>query len=106
MSYLETLLLGAVTTLAGVVAMLWRYSVQLNAARVDDQRASARVVFALLGKLAASRGVTPPPTCSTPEKPSLAEAHTLARAELNGDTETLLRNYLASVPPEANHDPT
>lgn len=99
LSVLDTLLLSAITALAGVIGVLWR---ALNKVRVDaedDRRQASRLIFALLGARALQRGEKPPPTSSTPEEPKFKEAQALALETLNGDVEVMLQDYLASEPP-------
>ena len=97
----DSILLGAITALAGVVATLWRQLLKERAQRDYEKRQEARLMFAMLGALARARGEAPPPTESTPEKPNPLEARTLAVRALNGDVLRLLDEYLSdSIPPK------
>lgn len=94
-----TLLITAISVLAGAIAMLWRQLlVERNAADADRREAS-RLIFALLQQRASARGETAPPTVSTPAEPQFGEAKKLASRALNGDIEKLLTDFLASDRP-------
>lgn len=106
---LDSLLLAGLTSLAGVVALLWRRNEALHAARRHEQARAAKLIFALLYARRRERGETPPPTVTNFEdfaeesdtkvtERAFLEAEAHARGELNGETEALLRNYLASTP--------
>jgi len=101
MSALESVLIAAITGLAGAVAALWRQNANLNGEWRADQLEASRLIFALLQRLALYRGTNPPPTVSTPADPQFEEAKKLAVREVNGEIETLLKSYLASSYPPA-----
>lgn len=110
------LLLAAVSTLCGVIALLWRdrralelENRTLHERRRHDQQRAAKIIFALLYARRRERGEQPPPTATNFEdfadepdtqvtERAFLEAEAHARDELNGETEALLRNYLASTP--------
>lgn len=101
MTSLETLLVSAIVALVGGIVALWRFNNRLQDERGSDQREAARLVFALLQRLSLERGGRPPRTHSTASAPDYHEARELARKELNGEIEVLLKQYLDSdLPPE------
>lgn len=99
----EALLIGAISGLATVIAILWR---QLLAERAQaateraeadaDKREASRLIFALLSQRGAKRE---PASTSTPERPQWHEARHAAGKLLNGDVQKLCEDYLASEPP-------
>lgn len=99
MTPFETLLVAAITGLVGAIGIMWRYIVGLQTERQDDQKEAARLIFATLQRLALERGMRPPNTISTSTNPAYLEAKTLAMKELNGEIDTLLKQYLDSEPP-------
>lgn len=99
MTPLETLLVSAIVGLCGAIALLWRYIVGLHATARAEATGSARLIFALLQRLALVRGERPPPTMSTPTNPINIEAKALALKELNGEIDRLLAEYLESERP-------
>lgn len=103
MSPLESLLVTAITGLVGAVLALWRQNNRLRDAARAEQLESARLIFALLQRVALFRGELPPRTASTPSAPDLAEAKAIAVREMNGELDALLRDYLDSSPPEPPH---
>ena len=94
----DALLLTAIGTLAAAIGVLWRHLVLERRAHDDDKRSDARLILALLADRARARSERPPPTVSTPEKPISVEARALAAQALNGDVESLLRDYLEGPP--------
>lgn len=94
----ETLLLGAIASLAGVVAVLWRQLLAERHKGDAERHHSSRLIFALLAELARARRTPLPTTQSTPEKPQYIEATALAEKALNGDIDDLLRDYLEGPP--------
>lgn len=99
MTVLDTLLLSAITALAGVIGVLWRALLSARSVADQDRRTASRLIFALLGARAEHMGEKPPATVSTPEAPKFAEATKIAVEALNGDLEQMVRNYLATDPP-------
>lgn len=89
----ETLLISAIAAMASGMVGLWRHS-------VSQQKDSARLIFALLQRLALERGERPPSTKSTPAHVDHVEARQLAMKELNGEIEKLVKQYLNSEPPK------
>jgi hypothetical protein len=102
-SVLDTLLISAITALAGVVGVLWRALSAAQKSANGDRREASRVIFALLGARAAQRCEVPPVTSSTPDAPQFHEATALAVEALNGDLERMVREYLTepSKPPRS-----
>lgn len=97
-----TLLLSAITILGGVIAFLYRDKAIVQKECERDKRESAKLIFALLQKLALTRSEAPPPTISTLEKPQIEEAKKLALRELDADIEQQVKAYLSSdTPPSA-----
>ncbi len=99
MTVLDTMLLSAITALAGVVGVLWRALASARSTADVDRRTASRLIFALLGARAAHLGEKPPATVSTPEAPKFVEATKIATETLNGDLEQMVREYLATDPP-------
>jgi hypothetical protein len=99
MTSLDSLLISAIIGVVSGIVALWRHTVVLNRQWQEDQQENARLIFALLQRLAFERGDKPPPTVSTPQSPDHAEAKKLALKELNGELEALLRQYLSDIPP-------
>lgn len=89
---LEPYLLSAIGALASAIAVVWR---QLQ----TERRENAKIIFALLGKVADARNELPPPTVSTVERPVIEEAKKLAMRALGADWEPQVRAYLKSDPP-------
>lgn len=94
----DTVLLAAIGALAGAIGVLWRQLLVERRDRDAEKRTDARLIFALLGERAKTHGEPYPPTMSTPERPNSVEARSLAVRALNGDVETLLRDYLDGPP--------
>jgi hypothetical protein len=105
MNPLESLFASAIAGLAAGIVALWRQNAKLNADWRADQLEASRLIFALLQRLALYRGTEPQPTVSTPEKPQFEEAKKLAAEEVNGEIESLLKNYLASSYPPRKTKP-
>lgn len=100
MTALDSLLIAAITALVGGIVGLWRYIIAQAHSRLVDQQESARLIFALLQRLALERGEKPPLTKSSPHDLHPDEAKALAKKELNGEIESLVKAYLASeLPP-------
>lgn len=101
----DAILLSVIGALAGAIGVLWR---QLIVERHDhdaQKRTDARLIFALLAERAKTHGEPFPPTMSTPEKPNSVEARSLAVRALNGDVESLLRDYLDGPPTKNERRP-
>lgn len=108
MSSVEVLA-SIVTALTAAVAALWRENRALHATRANERVRAAKLIFALLYARRRERGEQPPPTITNVEdfadepttqvtERAFLEAEAHARSELNGETEALLRNYLATTP--------
>lgn len=99
MTVLDTLLLSAITALAGTIGVLWKALLNARSVADQDRRMASRLIFALLGARAAYMGEKPPATVSTPEAPKFGEATKIAVETLNGDLEQMVKAYLATDPP-------
>ena len=99
MTALDTMLASAIVALAGAVVALWRWGQTAQQARIADQHEAAKLIFALLQRISLTHGGTPPKTVSTSQRPEYGEARTLALSELNGEIDTLLRQFLDSDAP-------
>lgn len=93
MTSLDHILLSAIAMLSSGLVGLWRYY-------TTRERDSAKLIFALLQRLAFERGVHPPSTKSTPTNVDAVEARALAMKELNGEIEALVKAFLNSDPPK------
>lgn len=102
MSTLETLLVGVITSLAGVIVFLFRAYISEKDGRRGDQLEASKLLFGLMSRLATYRRQKPPVTTSEWEeepntavtKLQYAEASEMARQELNGDIEALVKDFL------------
>lgn len=108
MTTLETLLIGVVGSLAGVVVFLFRAYITEKDAHSKTKDQSSKLLFALLAKVKSFKREAPPKTESEwVDEPNTevtrqqyGEAVGLARGELNGETRKLVQDFLAGVPTE------
>lgn len=110
---LDTALLAAagaiVSGMSAAIVALWQKNNALHDQNRDDKNKAANLIFALLQARREDRGEPAPPTLSEwNEEPTtqvterkFVEAQAHARAELNGETERLLKAYLtnSTLPP-------
>lgn len=115
MSSWAALILTGYPVLASAIVALWRYIVRLQEqrdalqdARRADQLEASKLMFALLEKLRNPRFPPPATVSEWEDEPDTGvtfeqfkEAKKLAAKEVNGDIESLVRNYLRTSPPAA-----
>lgn len=106
MTALETILLGAIASLCGAIAFLFRSYTAEKDARRKDQADAAQLIFGLMSRVKAFKREPAPPTSSDwDDEPTtgitrarFAEAKGMAENELNGDVERLVRDFLQVTP--------
>jgi hypothetical protein len=106
MTPLDTLLIGAIVSLCGVVGLLFRLYAAEKDGRRKDVAEAAQLIFALMSRVKAFKREPPPKTASDWDdepttgiiKARFKEASALANDELNGEVERLVKDFLNGTP--------